>query len=533
MKDIHKTIMQKSRQVIIYFLFFCIMVGIIWNKKNLHGDEVLSYSLANNIGTYMMRFEEGYTYRPAEKLYLDCMTVNAENGRFNFQNVWNNQAQDVHPPFYYILLHIICSFFPVTFSVWYAAAINIVFAMLTLYILRKLMHLFMKNDVLVDICSVMFSMSIGVLQNVSFLRMYVMAMFWVTLTTWLFLRAFEERNSEKIVWERWIYIGLTAVAGAMTHYYCLVYLFFICMIFGLFSLVEKKWKNILALFISMALAALDSVYLFPAMLVHMFSGYRGTESMSNLTGITWKEYWERLTVFFSYLDSQLFGKLSGIAAIVFLILFLYSRKNKKTEMLQSYGDKWMKWFIVTAPSFLYFLVVSKAAIYVTDRYLFPIYAVVFCSYFSGMILIGKRILNVGKKLYAAAGIICLIFTASSWINVQWYYMFQSSVNLLNKAQEYQNLNCICIYEGIDDGGYWKAQNMFYEVSNYESITFIHKNHIKNITQYKDLLKDEFILTIIGADAEETLQEIQDCHPSFKNQENIGGYAYSVTYHIFQ
>lgn len=518
---------QKAGAFVIYAIFFSVMTVIILCKNNFHGDELLSYSLANDAGSYMLDFEEGYTYYPAKDIYLECMAANEQNGLFHFRNVCINQASDVHPPLYYLLLHTICSFFPGKFSIWHAAGINLLFALLTLYILRKLMRQFLEDEILVDICSFMFSLSVGVLQNVSFLRMYVMAMFWVTLTAWLFIRAFEERNAGRFVWERWLYIILAAVAGTMTHYYYLIFLFFTCVVFGIFSMIEKKWKDVIALLVCMAVSALDSICLFPAMLVQMFSGYRGVESINNLSGTSWSDYWERLTLFFSFIDSQMFGRWGGIAALVFFVLVFAAKKGR----IQ--GKGWMKWGIAGIPALLYFLIVSKAAVYVTDRYLFPIYAVVIGSYFSGMVFVLRKILGRGRKLALAAGFFCLAFTIGGWQDAEWNYLFRPSAALLEQASEYQNLNCICIYEGLDDGGNWKAQNMFLEVSNYASITFINKKHMKDIALYKDLLKDEFMLTVISADDAGALQEFQEMHLDFNNYECIGGFAYSVTYHVFR
>ncbi len=94
------------------------MLITIASKKNLHVDEMCSYILSNNVGSINMTFEEGYTYMPAEQVYLDGITVNDVSGIFNFANVWKNQTNDVHPQLYYFILHIICSFNAGKFSVW-------------------------------------------------------------------------------------------------------------------------------------------------------------------------------------------------------------------------------------------------------------------------------------------------------------------------------------------------------------------------------------------------------------------------------
>ena len=153
---------------IMYILFVIVMVLTVMNKENMHVDEIWSYTLSNNVGSIMMRFEEGRTYIPAEQMYLQSVAVNDASEQFNFASVWKNQTDDVYPPLYYMLLHIICSLNPGKFSIWYAAVINIVFALLTLYIFRKLMRCFVEDEIVTDISALLFLLSVGVLQNVSF-----------------------------------------------------------------------------------------------------------------------------------------------------------------------------------------------------------------------------------------------------------------------------------------------------------------------------------------------------------------------------
>jgi len=74
-------------------------------------------------------------------------------------------------------LHTLCSFFPEKFSKWYAGIINIFFALLTLYILRKLVLNLTKNKEISNIVSFVFILSPGILSAISFFRMYIMECF--------------------------------------------------------------------------------------------------------------------------------------------------------------------------------------------------------------------------------------------------------------------------------------------------------------------------------------------------------------------
>ena len=159
------------------------------------------------------------------------MTVSKEH-RFDYKNVWINQSHDVHPPLYYAILHTICSFFPEKFSVWYAGIINIIFAMLSLFLIRKLMTFLTNNKIIVFVTSIGFVLCSGVISNVSFLRMYVMTMFWILLILYMFLIILRSGVSKRNLFQ----LSLVIVFSALTHYYCIVFAVLISCVYGIILL---------------------------------------------------------------------------------------------------------------------------------------------------------------------------------------------------------------------------------------------------------------------------------------------------------
>lgn len=199
---------QKWYPIVYYAVFVILMIGVLMNKKNFHVDEIYSYGLSNLIGGPALSFEQGKEYQPASIPYDNYVTV-AENERFQYKNVWENQRKDNHPPLFYAILHTICSFFPGTFSIWYAGVINIVFACITLYFVRKLLCFFIEDGKIRAVLTVVFIASPGILSAVSFLRMYIMAMAWVTILTWLLV--VKEKEDKKVSF--WVKVFLTVLAG--------------------------------------------------------------------------------------------------------------------------------------------------------------------------------------------------------------------------------------------------------------------------------------------------------------------------------
>lgn len=517
-------ILQRGRQVILYVSFLIIMIITIAGKKNYHVDEIYSYTLSNNIGSIMMTFEEGHTYTPVEQVYLDNMAVNDSSEKFNFANVWKNQTNDVHPPLYYLLLHIICSFHVGKFSMWYAGMINICFALFTLYVFRKLMYLFCEDNVIVNFASILFVLSTGVLQTVSFLRMYVMAMFWVTLTAYLFIRAFDETFS----WKLWMQIGLTAIASALTHYYCIIYLCVTCLVFGICLIIQRRWKDIAVLICCMAVSAGISIAVFPAMLTHMFSGYRGTQSVDNIIQGTMIEHWNRMKSFYGFINTQMLGRIGGggmVFILLIIVLFAISKKKDGNTLFAFGKTQLMRWLIIGIPPVIYFCLVSISAAGVRDRYIFPIYTVTFGLFLCVMNTVWKKLVSE-KYMYVVMCLIGTVFIVNGFGNTQWDYLYRSSADLLNKAKTYSDKNCISIYDVM-----WKEQSAFCELRNYKSVTFINQERYDSILQYGELFSDGFVLNIIGGNDDKIISAIESAYPYLNRCETIGGFAYSTTYYI--
>lgn len=62
----------------------------------------------------------------------------------------------------------------------------------------------------------------------------------------------------------------TSITGALTHYYFIVYLFFLCIAFGIYLLLCKRYRDVIVFILSMAGSGSIAVMIFPNMIKHMF-----------------------------------------------------------------------------------------------------------------------------------------------------------------------------------------------------------------------------------------------------------------------
>ena len=135
---------KKVSKIPIFVLAIITAIGLIrityvfaFEKTGFHSDEIWGYGTANS-------YYEPFIYAEDEALdnsvltpyknfnewlsgdvFGDYITVQ-EGEQFAYGSVYYNTIKDNHPPFFFLILHTICSLFPNSYSLWYGFIINIV-----------------------------------------------------------------------------------------------------------------------------------------------------------------------------------------------------------------------------------------------------------------------------------------------------------------------------------------------------------------------------------------------------------------------
>ena len=104
-------------RVILLFIIIAQLLACIWigqRKKGFFCDEIYSYGLANSENYSFLDYNSSKEYGVNSFGWVDAdyfkNYVEADDG-FSLSAPIKNQINDVHPPFYYILLHAVCSAF--------------------------------------------------------------------------------------------------------------------------------------------------------------------------------------------------------------------------------------------------------------------------------------------------------------------------------------------------------------------------------------------------------------------------------------
>lgn len=240
----------------------------------MEGDEVFSYISSTSLGGFKgICYLDDQTWYGNE--YFSNALVTTGTERFNYKMVVENQSMDTHPPFYYLLLNLITSFFPGQFSRWFGIVLNIALMLLVWTALFLLFQHFLNHRYLSIIFSTIFCCSRFSVNMVLFIRMYVLLMALCLFQSWYHLKLFEKMSKTEIFslhkyWKNYLILIIISILGAWSHYYFIIYQCLISSLFILALIHQRKIHNAFSYIGSLIVSALLYIIIYPAALNHIF-----------------------------------------------------------------------------------------------------------------------------------------------------------------------------------------------------------------------------------------------------------------------
>ncbi len=278
---------------ILFILLLCVNLCVILYhfsyKKGFHSDEQWSYAHANSSqGAFLDKEIDSY-YKINDNIrerlfnkYIDSsilktyLTIQNEEA-FEYNNIYKNLTQDVHPPLYMILIHTISSFFPDSFSKWYAGSINLCAFIFIYIMLFKLAKLMLKDEKLA-LCSVaLWGFSEIGIDTIIFLRMYVLQTLWGICLVYQTQKILENNNATK---KDLFLIFLYSFLGIFTQYNSIFFSFFVTVITCFTLLKQNKYKMMFTFGSVMLLSFLMLFVIFPQAFDVLFNSMRSKQVMS-------------------------------------------------------------------------------------------------------------------------------------------------------------------------------------------------------------------------------------------------------------
>ena len=456
----HKT---NRLQYLVQLLLIFFQIGLLiifgFRKQGYHIDEILTYSLSN--AYYLNRYKndsEAFGKWVDTEYFTERITVSAAH-RFAYGSVFFNQKEDVHPPFFYGLLHTVSSLFPETFSKWFGLSLNILLFILVQVFLFLLSQKIFNQFWIALLTGIFWGFSAGGVSTVMFIRMYMALTAFVVLVTYFNVVLVQEPHNGKALTA----VLLCSVLGTLTHYYFLIYLAFLAIATLFFLFVNRSYATCVRYLAALFVAGGISLFIFPPMWGHIFRGYRGVASFESFLQIN--QMPGRVVQIIRLVGGQQFGGfLSELGILCVVVLFLktidvlYSlwlEREPQEDHKKIWNVLWQQmkdllkidlrlFSLICFPVALSLIMVAQVAPLLTTRYyyfLYPLIAllsvIVFC--FVGRVLFENKLIIMTFVLA-----VLLMATMPSYRNQKVEYLRESYQQVKEVARKYQGLDCVFI-----------------------------------------------------------------------------------------
>lgn len=428
-----------------------VLVYYFQMKQNFHIDELYSYGLSNS---FFKPFPFDKNQWLSGDYYKNYLSPTAQT-RFRFDSVYYNQAQDVHPPLYYFLLHSIASFFPGFFSKWLGLTLNLIIHLLTFGVLFTLLNQITKKRWIALFGAAFWALSMGGLSSALFIRMYhLVGLLQLSLLT-VSLKVLIAKKTQV---NRLLSIALLCFLGGLTHYYFYLYAFGLVLCICLLLLFQKKVLTMFFYGMSALLGVMAALASFPAVFTHLTESNRGQEVMGQID----QSVFSTKNPFIVFLKQELFldirlGYL--LVAVVLLSLFvLYTVfQTKNTRPL---------WLLTGAllPVATYVLLVQTLSHYQTPRYIYSVYPVLIAGTVLLMDYAFKGIVN--KNWLQSSLIVGLLIGGISWslLNKTPHYLYADHQTLQSLVVDEAHQNIFVLGDE-----YWKVSQVVAEIKDFKAV----------------------------------------------------------------
>ncbi|SEU09404.1 Dolichyl-phosphate-mannose-protein mannosyltransferase [Salinibacillus kushneri] len=512
-----KLIKNNIALISIVLLSTIIIIIMSTQKINYHIDELLTYSLSNS--TSYININPGETYDSYGQFQESFLSTSVGT-KFDYKNVWRNQANDVHPPFYYAIIHTISSFMPGEFSKYIGIGVNILFNALIILILYKFTLLLTNNKAIAYITGLFWAINPGIISDMMFIRMYIMTMFFCLLISFIHIKYIHSISTKN--YKFFLTLFAVSLAGALTHYYFIVFTFFICSLFVLVLLYRKRFKELFIYICTYLLTIITVLIIFPSIYKHILGGgSRGEESIDNL--INMNGYLHSIKFFWNVISKNLFGGYLLFFVIVICIAFITNLLRKKRISKVLNNQFLFKIVFLLIACSLYFLLISKIAIYSAERYLQPIFPVVILIFVSVVFQSVKLYFSKKVSIFIVCTMLFLISINGYIKTTSFEYLILNSEKAVEIAEKYSNKNSIYIYDKT-----WKIPTNYVELSHYKSVTFYNMKDLESLYQNTD--NSDFVVYIHSKD-KLIINSIVKKLPNIETYKKLNNYGYCHVYYL--
>ena len=513
--------LKENKFIILTIVILCgLMFYFINQKQGFHEDEIFSYGSSNYKYDNVYRWF-GYAEANQDILYKQVLTGSLSNrinnlikyktnieyfnkdeilskeiptwkykedaleylaiqkgDVFNYFSVYQNQARDVHPPFFYYLVHLTSTLFYNNFTKYIIFSLNLIFFIGVLLIIKKIVEALNHKELVIP-SMILYGASIGCISTVMFQRMYMMVTFFSILYLYFIIKFI--KNDFKIKDKFWFI--LTIILGFLTQYYFCIYIVLIFIILSIYLLLNKKYKKWFDFLKLHVISALIGIVIYPFCIEDIFFSYRGIGSSEAKT----KTFLESLQYYGDQLIN-LFGLQNIIYLLIIGLIIAVIHKINKKEILKNK----LNIIVIFLPIILFIMTISKIAPFLgenyTSRYMMLLFPVI-----SIAILYILTFLFDNKKTIFIVGLsISLLLSINGLYNNTPVYLYKDYEKAMELAKDNSDKYFVYVFDN-----YFTHLSSVPEFNTYKASLILNKNiHDFEILNNKELNEsNEFILCI--------------------------------------
>lgn len=560
--------------IVILLLQVAVRVFVGYRKEYFHMDEAYSYGLMNYNKIEIANNPDFYDTWHSKDYYKDYFEIGNDEVS-NFKPVYENQKNDVHPPLFYLLLRIASLFTVGNFSKWSGLILNmIIYAFSSVFIFLIAKKLFKNNKK--ELLTLLFAgLCLGALDMSVYIRMYELANLFVLISTYIHMNLYEKKELE---FKDLITVLIVTVLSSLTHYYTLIYIGVLFIIFVMKYIKNKEYKNLIKYIATFVIAAGISLAIFPYSLNHIFNGYRGVGATGSF--IDFKALEEDIIIYLEILGKNLFGKKEIAISIISLLIILTicsiirqksknhknnininTNMNTKTNTNTNINtnidtvdfsvkvNKLIK--LILFPMIVYFVLVAKITPYKELRYMMPIISVtmIFIIYITNFVL-EKVAENCGRDSHTninhkksnsinpstvSSIALALIFTFTTispiFTGKHLDFTFKRMNNVAERVEKISDVPALYVFNE-NNNRFLDDIYLFTKIDNSYIMRLKNANeeNIKKVFDGKDIENGILLICNEGYDREAIIKEVKEAL-GLKNEELIQNLNAGVILHL--
>lgn len=503
--------MKNRKKEILIISIFLIIQTIIYiicgiNKSYIHMDEAYSLGLASYDKVEIQNNQDFYNTWHTKEYYEDYLSVQ-EDEKENYSQVYENQKNDVHPPLYYLLLRVGMGIAGEHFSKWSGIIINIIiYVFITIFMYLILQKILAGQDKVKEksiILAFLSSITMASLTNAIYIRMYALSALNILITTFLHIKLFEEKQSFKLL----LAIGVTALIGSLTHYYYLFYLVVLYLILAVKYIKEKEYKSLIKYTLTMAMAGILSLLIFPYSIQHMFLGYRGQGVISNLGNIP--KFLTSVGAYLAKINYFGFNNSLFVITIAIIGILIYNKMHKNIILITKKENRGIL-KLIYLPTIFYFIIVSVASPWIELRYVAPICNLVFALVIYYLYELLKTVLDEKKTNIALSIIFILILVMPIICRIEPEVLYSDKREIVEKLEGELNLPTIFSFNSqnnrfLDDILLFAKLDESYIAKDLECT----EENIQNIFKDKDVSRGIIVFINEGQENDNIIETIKN------------------------